>query len=379
MGLFTWIKWTSMKQFDISLICIIKVHLLWAKANFFFDLCHCLIELFIDNSVTKIFVIKRARTCHLLYKRLGCYRSARKTDVRVRIFKLSPIHASAIYQIPWIYSKTEFNESSAPFRKKSNVSNKLDSLWAHLEALSLSLSLICKWNFIRGVLVSVNFGCFSPSRFSHFHCNAMRKVITAPKKLHTNQQNEHTPDKPQLLTDRFTWGVADPYLSLCKHWGRRTLATKNDPDGTCGDRMSLAYLLSICWVVHLVLCPSIFIASVRPWEVYHSIATNIKAPGVKLRPIYVLLNRRNGKGFVTERIFWLQAFSLTADGELIHTRYHTVDTEFSVTNFFCLHFSEHAQWGLPVMSDILGQNICGYFLQYMWIILTLMHKLGVPI
>ena len=32
---------------------------------------------------------------------------------------------------------------------------------------------------------------------------------------------------------------------------------------------------------------------------------------------------------------------------------HTVDTEFSVTNFFCLHFSEHAQWGLPVMSDIL--------------------------
>ena len=33
--------------------------------------------------------------------------------------------------------------------------------------------------------------------------------------------------------------------------------------------------------------------------------------------------------------------------------YHTVDMEFSVNNFFCLHFSEHAQWGLPVMSDIL--------------------------
>ena len=31
------------------------------------------------------------------------------------------------------------------------------------------------------------------------------------------------------------------------------------------------------------------------------------------------------------------------------------------------------------MSDIFGQNICGYFLQYMWIILTLMHQLGVPI
>ena len=50
-------------------------------------------------------------------------------------------------------------------------------------------------------------------------------------------------------------------------------------------------------------------------------------------------------------------------------RLHTVDTEFSVTNFFCLHFSEHAQWGLPVISDILVKifvdiscNICGLFL-----------------
>ena len=49
--------------------------------------------------------------------------------------------------------------------------------------------------------------------------------------------------------------------------------------------------------------------------------------------------------------------------------YHTADTEFSVTNFFCLHFSEHAQWGLPVVSDILVKifvdiscNICGLFL-----------------
>ena len=53
---------------------------------------------------------------------------------------------------------------------------------------------------------------------------------------------------------------------------------------------------------------------------------------------------------------------------------HTVDTEFSVTNFFCLHFSEHAYY-----VRHFGQNICGYFLQYMWIILTLMNNLGVPI
>ena len=31
---------------------------------------------FYFNSVTKIFVIKRNRTCHLLCKRLGCYYSA---------------------------------------------------------------------------------------------------------------------------------------------------------------------------------------------------------------------------------------------------------------------------------------------------------------
>ena len=37
----------------------------------------------------------------------------------------------------------------------------------------------------RGVLVSVKFGCFSPTRFSHFHCNAMRKAIKAHKNLHT--------------------------------------------------------------------------------------------------------------------------------------------------------------------------------------------------
>ena len=38
----------------------------------------------------------------------------------------------------------------------------------------------------RGVLVSVKFGCFSLSRFSHFHCNTMRKAIKAHKNLHTN-------------------------------------------------------------------------------------------------------------------------------------------------------------------------------------------------
>ena len=51
------------------------------------------------NSVTKIFAIKRVRTCHLFCKSPVCYHSASKTHVRNRFFKLSPIHASVIYQI----------------------------------------------------------------------------------------------------------------------------------------------------------------------------------------------------------------------------------------------------------------------------------------
>ena len=52
------------------------------------------------NSVTKIFVSKRARICHLLFKRPGCYHSDSKTNVKDTIFKLNPIHASAFFQIP---------------------------------------------------------------------------------------------------------------------------------------------------------------------------------------------------------------------------------------------------------------------------------------
>ena len=42
---------------------------------------------------------KKARTCHLLCLRPGCYHSTSKTHGRARISKLSLIHASVIYQI----------------------------------------------------------------------------------------------------------------------------------------------------------------------------------------------------------------------------------------------------------------------------------------
>ena len=36
---------------------------------------------------------------YLLYNKPACYHSASKASVKAKIFKLSPIHASVIYQI----------------------------------------------------------------------------------------------------------------------------------------------------------------------------------------------------------------------------------------------------------------------------------------
>ena len=55
---------------------------------------------------------------YLLCNKPECYHSTRKTQVTERIFKMNLIHASVIYRIHWI---TEFNESSAPFRKNSII------------------------------------------------------------------------------------------------------------------------------------------------------------------------------------------------------------------------------------------------------------------
>ena len=75
------------------------------------------------NSVTKIFVITVNRglnlpPSHLLCKKPGCYHSTSKTHVRDRIFKSGPIHVSVIIRFPEF---TKFSESSAPFRKNSNI------------------------------------------------------------------------------------------------------------------------------------------------------------------------------------------------------------------------------------------------------------------
>ena len=50
---------------------------------------------------------------HLLCKRPGWYHCSSKIYVRDRVFKLSPIYASLIHQIPWFYW------IPAPFRENS--------------------------------------------------------------------------------------------------------------------------------------------------------------------------------------------------------------------------------------------------------------------
>ena len=89
-------RWLSVqvKQWKLDLLVIRRVALFEFFLNFFTEFSFSL------NSVTKIFVIKRAQTCYLLCKRLGCYHSTANTHVRDRIFIVSSIHASEIYQIP---------------------------------------------------------------------------------------------------------------------------------------------------------------------------------------------------------------------------------------------------------------------------------------
>ena len=60
---------------------------------------------------------------HLLCETQGCYHSSSKTHVRDRILKLIPIHASVIYQIPWIHW---IQWKFCSFRKKT-----LSCRWKH--------------------------------------------------------------------------------------------------------------------------------------------------------------------------------------------------------------------------------------------------------
>ena len=62
------------------------------------------------------------------------------------------------------------------------------------------------------------FGCFAPSRFSHFHCNAMRKAIKAHRNFHTNQQNEYTPGGVSVQT-RVCPGGCRPWRRLSAQRG----------------------------------------------------------------------------------------------------------------------------------------------------------------
>ena len=69
---------------------------------------------FADFSDKNNFNKKDYLNLHLLCKRPGCYYIASKSHVTERIFKLTPIQASGIYQFPWVHW------ISVPFRENSN-------------------------------------------------------------------------------------------------------------------------------------------------------------------------------------------------------------------------------------------------------------------
>ena len=75
----------------------------------------------------------------------ACYHSARKTHVRNRIFRLSPIHASVTYQILWIHW---IHWIPVPFRKNSNGSDSSlinQSVWRRKEIVTECLRLFFLW------------------------------------------------------------------------------------------------------------------------------------------------------------------------------------------------------------------------------------------
>ena len=85
-------------------------------------------------------------------------------------------------EAPWGTSSLRSNPDSYFQGNPRVLILPLQVLTVTLLFTKLPCCVLLAGTFFRGVLVSVNSGCFSPSRFSHFHCNAMRKAI----KVHKN-------------------------------------------------------------------------------------------------------------------------------------------------------------------------------------------------
>ena len=104
-------SWRLLCKYDyIEVLCITFCLRYNFNRHWFFNLfifspepnCFIAAEIVMWRSPSVRNPFSRTRTCHLLCKRPGCHHSTSKTHVRDRIFKLSPIHASVIYQIHWI-------------------------------------------------------------------------------------------------------------------------------------------------------------------------------------------------------------------------------------------------------------------------------------
>ena len=112
---------------DVQVIFITKIVKLIVNLCSARPICSMIIEFekslnvfteFNDKSICHF--SERVWTCHLFCYRPRCYHRASLTHVRDRYFKLTPMHASAIYQIPWIHW---IHWISVPFLENSIVSD----------------------------------------------------------------------------------------------------------------------------------------------------------------------------------------------------------------------------------------------------------------
>ena len=102
---------------------------------------------FSRNVFTEMFVIKRVQTCSLSCWRPKCCLST-KTQMRDRNFKLTPIHASVIYQIPqicWIHW------ISVPLREIGHFGIRIPQNWKPMRTFTF-LNMLVGFSIIEAFL-----------------------------------------------------------------------------------------------------------------------------------------------------------------------------------------------------------------------------------
>ena len=137
-------------------------------------------SVFLHLYVKILYFKKIIRISYLMCKRPRCYHSASKTQVAERIFKLTPVHATVIYQILWIrwipWISYPLREYSI-FCSGSNCSLFRCTCASQVggEVTFCSVILFCQWLIITG-FDGILFTSFS--RFSFLCLSYLEAVLS---------------------------------------------------------------------------------------------------------------------------------------------------------------------------------------------------------